>query len=195
MTKPTPSSQPVQDLFSDLGWNADDSTGSAASTADGQPLHTRREEIDHTPLRTRREARQHLEREVAAQVARALAQEQAAITATLDGHQKALRRLGARVERLEKRRGGGVPWGLLLLAGGAYGASVLYRRNPRLQAQVQDLLRRIRPEPEPTPGGTATVETGQHDGHQVVFRAGVGDVHRATDGPLSPPQDQPQTRR
>lgn len=95
-----------------------------------------------------REARGQLEREVAAQVTKALAKQQV----TLTEQQKTVQRLEVEVEALKKGQellfkrgrssGGGFPWGLVLLAGGAY---YLYRSNPSFRDRVQLLLGRADP--------------------------------------------------
>lgn len=94
--------------------------------------------------RTAQQARAHLEHEVASQVTKALAKGQATTAAALTQQQKDLHRLEAQMERLSRQsaRRGGFPWGLVLLAGGAY---ALYRSNPSFREGVQGLLARVNP--------------------------------------------------
>lgn len=89
----------------------------------------------------------------AARAAKALVKEQTALKALLTAQGAELARQGAqlsslredlgRLERAQDRQAsGGFPWGLVLLAGGAY---ALYRSNPSVRAQVDGALRRLNP--------------------------------------------------
>lgn len=139
------------------------------------------------------QARTHLEREVATQVGKALAKGQAATAATLVGQQKDLHRLEAQVERLSQRRSsGGFPWGLLLLAGGAY---ALYRSNPTVREQVQGLLKRVSPGAEGNlaragdAARDAVSKVAQGDDPRSAVHAVGGELKRAGEKSLDHAQD------
>lgn len=97
----------------------------------------------HDLKHSAQQAGRHLEDRGLAQAARALAREQATTTALLARQHKELQQLRRDVEALRKQnRGGGFPWGLVLLAGGAY---ALYRSNSSVRDQVQGLFQRLDP--------------------------------------------------
>lgn len=142
------------------------------------------------------QARTQLEREVATQVGKALAKGQAATTAALAGQQKDLHRLEAQVERLSQRRsGGGFPWGLLLLAGGAY---ALYRSNPTVREQVEGLMKRVNPGPEGNlaragdAAKNAVSKMTQGDDPHSAAQAAGGELRRAAEKTLDHAQDRAQ---
>lgn len=96
----------------------------------------------HDLKHSARQAGRQLEDRGLAQAAGTLIREQAATTALLTRQQKELQQLRREVAALGKQRGGGFPWGLVLLAGGAY---ALYRYSPSVRDQVQGLLNRLDP--------------------------------------------------
>lgn len=143
---------------------------------------THTEETSQNLKRAAQQARTHLEREVATQVGKALTKGQAATAAALAQQQKDLHRLEAQMERLSQRRsGGGFPWGLLLLGGGAY---ALYRSNPTVREQVQGLLKRVNPGPEGNlaRAGDAAKEAlskvVQGDSPRDAVRTAAGEMQR-----------------
>lgn len=63
-------------------------------------------------------------------------------------HQQELRRLRERMNNLQNAsRGGGIPWNLLILLGGAY---LLYRSNDTVRTQVKGVVSRVMPGNEDT---------------------------------------------
>jgi hypothetical protein len=150
----------------------------------------------HDLKQAAQQARTHLEREVTAQVGKALAKGQAATAATLAAQQKDLHRLEAQVERLGQRRsGGGFPWGLLLLAGGAY---ALYRSNPTVREQVQGLMKRVNPGPEGNlaragdAAKDAVSKVTQGENPRNAVQAAGGELGRAGEKSLDHAQDRAQ---
>lgn len=157
---------------------------------------THAEQKAHDLKHAAQQARAHLEREVTTQVGKALAKGQAATAATLAQQQKDLHRLEAQVERLSQRRsGGGFPWGLLLLAGGAY---ALYRSNPTVREQVQGLLKRVNPGPEGNlaragdAAKDAVSKVTHGDDPRSAVQAVGGELKRAGEKSLDHAQDKAQ---
>ena len=88
-------------------------------------------------------AQNHLQHRLAAGAAKGAIKTQAHLAATVARQQKDIYRLEAQVERLRhERSGGGFPWGLVLVAGGAY---ALYRANPAFREQVERLVKQVLP--------------------------------------------------
>ncbi|MVN85224.1 hypothetical protein GO986_00370 [Deinococcus sp. HMF7620] len=72
---------------------------------------------------------------------KALVKEQAALGTLLHKQSKEIAALRHDVQQ-SRHRGGGFPWGLVLLAGGAYAA---YRLSPAVREQIDGLLGRLDP--------------------------------------------------
>ena len=108
----------------------------------------------------------------------------ARVSKQLAGQETRLDALEARVKDLgwENRRGGGVPWGLLLLTGGAY---ALYRFVPAVQEQVNKLIGQADPgvKGNLNRAGEAAkdaVQAGLHGNDPSdAAKAAVGEVKRA----------------
>jgi hypothetical protein len=84
-----------------------------------------------------------LEHKAAVQAGKAVARQQARTADLLASQDKELKAIRRELEDVRKKMSsGGFPWGLLLLAGGAY---FLYRRNAGVREQVDGLLQRINP--------------------------------------------------
>lgn len=85
-----------------------------------------------------------LEGRAAMSAGKSLLKEQARTAAMLLEQQKELKEVRHELKKLRKQRksGGGFPWTLLLLAGGAY---ALYRSNPGVRDQIDGLLGRVDP--------------------------------------------------
>ncbi|MFC4424987.1 YtxH domain-containing protein [Deinococcus navajonensis] len=99
---------------------------------------------------------QHAEDHAAARAAGMLVKEQTALKALLTKQSAELAKQGEELSSLrgdlkrlqrahDRQSSGGFPWGLVLLAGGAY---ALYRSNPSVRAQVDGALERLNPGPE-----------------------------------------------
>lgn len=84
------------------------------------------------------------------EVTKAVMKQHAETAALIARQQMDIRKLQGEVTalRMQKKGGGGFPWTLLLLGGAGYGAYTLYQKNPKLQDQVQGLLKRVNPGPQ-----------------------------------------------
>ncbi|MBZ9750662.1 hypothetical protein K7W42_07280 [Deinococcus sp. HMF7604] len=110
-----------------------------------------------------------------------LVKEQAALGVLLHKQSQEISALRQDVQHA-RHRGGGFPWGLVLLAGGAYAA---YRLSPAVQDQVKSLLGRLDPGAESNlhRAGDAAKDA-VHDVTQgrnpsdALHQAG-GELHRA----------------
>lgn len=88
-------------------------------------------------------ASSRLERKAAVEAAKASTKQQAATVAALTRQGAELQNIREELAGLRKQRAsGGFPWGLVLLAGGAY---ALYRSNAGVREQIDGLLKRVSP--------------------------------------------------
>ncbi|ASN82307.1 hypothetical protein [Deinococcus ficus] len=102
------------------------------------PLQHTIENLKHRVQSTEHQA----ERTAVTHATKALAKQQAATAAMVAQHQKDLGQLQQDLADVHRRSSGGhFPWAWLILAGGAY---ALYRSNPAVREQVQDLLGRVK---------------------------------------------------
>lgn len=84
-----------------------------------------------------------LERKAAVEAAKAFTRQQAVTVAALTKQGAELQNIREELAGLRKQRAsGGFPWGLVLLAGGAY---ALYRSNAGVREQIDGLLKRVSP--------------------------------------------------
>ena len=84
-----------------------------------------------------------LERKATVEAAKAFTKQQAATLAALTKQGAELQNIREELAGLRKQRAsGGFPWGLVLLAGGAY---ALYRSNAGVRDHVNGLLKRVSP--------------------------------------------------
>lgn len=84
-----------------------------------------------------------LERKAAVEAAKAFTKQQAVTAAALKKQGQELENIREELAGLRKQRSsGGFPWGLVLLAGGAY---ALYRSNAGVRDQINGLLKRVNP--------------------------------------------------
>lgn len=85
-----------------------------------------------------------LESRAAVSAGKSLVREQARTAATLLSQEKELKEIRQELKKLRKARssGGGFPWTLALLVGGAY---ALYRTNSGIRDQIDGLLGRVDP--------------------------------------------------
>lgn len=142
---------------------------------------THLDQIDH--LRKAAKKGQHnLEREIT----QAVMKQHAETAALIARQQHDIRELQGEVTalRMQKKGGGGFPWTLVLLGGAGYGAYMLYQKNPKLQDQLQDLVKRVNPGPEGnlTRAGDA-VRNGvsdmtRGDSPAAAFQAAGGELRR-----------------
>jgi len=93
---------------------------------------------------TVQDSAQRLEGRAALSAGKAMVREQAKMAAMLMEQQKELKEVSLELKKLRKQRksGGGFPWTLLLLAGGAY---ALYRSNAGVRDQIDGLLGKVDP--------------------------------------------------
>ncbi|WP_200939647.1 YtxH domain-containing protein [Deinococcus sp. Leaf326] len=111
------------------------------------------------------QAQHHLQPRLTVGAAKGALKTQASLAATIARQQKDLHRLEAQVERLRhERSGGGFPWGLILLAGGAY---ALYRSSPGFRDRVQDVVKGFIPGIE---GNLARAGDAAKDAAQDVLK-------------------------
>lgn len=84
-----------------------------------------------------------LEGRAAIEASKAFVKGQKKMTALLAEQQKELKDIRQELQKVRKQRdSGGFPWGLVLLAGGAY---ALYRSNAGVREQIDSLLGRVDP--------------------------------------------------
>ena len=84
-----------------------------------------------------------LEHKAAVEAGKAFVKQQSATAAALKEQSQELQSIHKELATLRKQRSsGGFPWGLVLLAGGAY---ALYRSNAGVRDQVDGLLKRVSP--------------------------------------------------
>ncbi|CAM3749002.1 hypothetical protein, partial [Deinococcus frigens] len=85
-----------------------------------------------------------LEGRAAIEASKAFVKQQQKMSALLADQQKDLKDIRQELQKVRKQRssGGGFPWMLVLLAGGAY---ALYRSNPGVRDQIDGLLVRVDP--------------------------------------------------
>lgn len=101
------------------------------------------EDVKGTVQNTVQNSAGRLESRAALEAGKAFVKQQQKITALLADQQKELKEIRQELQRVGKQRGGGgFPWTLLLLAGGAY---ALYRTNPGVRDQIDGLLGKVDP--------------------------------------------------
>ncbi|UBV44195.1 hypothetical protein LAJ19_15440 (plasmid) [Deinococcus taeanensis] len=129
--------------------------------------------------------------EISPRVIKTLVKEQAALSAALQRQSQDLTGLRQDLRDLSRHRGG-FPWGLVLMAGGAYAA---YRYIPAVQERVQGLMKRMNPGAEGnlTRAGDAARSAGQdlmqgQNPSDAMHRAG-GEMRRAGEKTMDAVQD------
>ncbi|GGK29821.1 hypothetical protein GCM10008955_24580 [Deinococcus malanensis] len=144
------------------------------------------EEMKHKVQR----AEAHSELKTAAQLQKEFAKQQASMVAVLGRQQKELRQVQQDLEELRGKRSsdGGFPWGLILVAGGAY---ALYRTNPSVRETVQDLLKRVNPgiEGNLTRAGDAVSGMAQGDSPRSALSTAGGELRRAGEKAVDSAED------
>jgi hypothetical protein len=154
------------------------------------PINERLEQLKEKA----KEARRQTEDEASGQAIKAAVKGQAQVIELLTAQQVELTALRQDVARLSRARAkGGFPWGLLLLAGGAY---ALYRFSPAVHQRVNSLLGQVDPGVEghlnrakdAAKDGLADLRDGRHPGDALqrmggeVQRAGEQTADRLKDG-------------
>ncbi|ACO44951.1 hypothetical protein DEDE109153_18075 [Deinococcus deserti] len=138
--------------------------------------------VQHAEART--------ELKTAAQLQKEFAKQQASMVAVLGRQQKELQQVQQELEEMRRKHSseGGFPWGMLLIAGGAY---ALYRTNPSVRQTVQDLLKRVNPgiEGNLTRAGDAVAGMAQGDKPGTALRAAGGELKRAGEKAVDSAED------
>lgn len=164
-------------------------------------MHTSQmSEMETELLKSVPKAKMKMEREIS----KAVMKQHAETAALIARQQHDIRKLQGEVTALQMQKkggGGGFPWTLLLLGGAGYGAYMLYQKNPKLQEQVQDLIKRVNPGPEGnmTRAGDA-IKTGAsqvvHGESPVVsIQTAGGELRRAGEKTADRLQDDLQDGR
>lgn len=134
------------------------------------------------------------ERALSAKAAAAMVKEHKATAALVAGQAKDIAKLQTQVEVLAKakRSGGGFPWTLVLLAGGAYAA---YRFVPSVKTQIDGLLGRADPgvQGNLTRAGDAAKDAWQDikqgESPADALKGAAGEVKRGAEKTVDAAQD------